>query len=216
MKIFLTGATGFIGAHLRENLLARGDELVCPARRAGPVHPRCRWVDADLGAGGLPFAEWLGGMDAVVNAAGIFRERLGSSFDMLHTQMPVALFKASVAAGARRVVQLSALGADSQAPEAFLRSKHAADEELLDLPLDATVVMPSLVFGTEGASSWQLMRPASMPLLLLPAGWQQRLQPVHVDDVVAAVCTLLSRASPTAGWGSGGRLPLVGPDFAFG
>lgn len=211
MKIFLTGATGFIGSQLRDTLLARGDELVCPARHAGPAHPRCRWIEADLASEKLPFAVWLDGVDAVVNAVGIFRERAGSSFDVLHTRMPVALFQACAAAGVQCVVQLSALGADSRAAEAFLRSKYQADHALLALPLNATVVMPSLVFGTRGTSSRHLLMLASLPLLLLPAGGRQRVQPVHVDDVVAAVCALLDRHGCLYGRVHHERLALVGP-----
>lgn len=215
VKILLLGATGFIGARLRDALLARGDELVCPARRPGPAHPRCRWVETDLAAEVLPWDEWLAGVDAAVNAVGIFREQPGASFDALHTRMPVALFQACVRAGVRRVLQVSALGANALAAEPFLRSKHAADEQLLALPLDATVVMPSLVFGSEGGSSRQMLMLASMPVLLLPAGGLQRVQPVHVDDLVAALCALLD--APAAGPNAGGtasraRLALVGPE----
>lgn len=211
MKILLTGATGFIGARLREELLDRGDELLCLSRRRGPGHPRCQWIEADLTENDLPFAKWLHGVDAAVNAVGIFREGPRSSFEVMHRQMPIALFRACAAARVQRIVQVSALGADPQAREAFLSSKYAADQALLTLAPDAVVVMPSLVFGTHGASSTQLLRLAAMPVVLLPAGGGQFVQPVHVDDVVAALCALLGPDLGDTEPRYSGRLAVVGP-----
>ncbi len=213
LKILLTGATGFIGSRLRAVLLAQGNELVCPARHPGPTHPHCQWIHADLGADDAPFPSWLRGVHAVINTVGIFREQPGASFAVLHTQMPVALFEACVAAGVHRVIQVSALGASADAPEDFLRSKHAADEALLALPLNATVVMPSLVFGAQGASAGQMLALASLPVMLLPAGGHQAVQPVHLDDLVAAVVALLrgAHAGADRSHAQGRRVPLVGP-----
>lgn len=206
MQILLTGATGFIGSRLRDALLAAGHRLVCAGRRAGPPHPRCRWVAADF-TQPVPWHLHLAGVDAVVNAVGLFRESEALRFDDLHVRGPQALFDACVAAGVARVVQVSALGADARAATAYHRSKRAADGHLLALPLDATVVMPSLVFGPEGSSTQGLLALAALPCVPLPAGGGQRVQPLHVDDAVAAIVALLH--APRR-W-RGHRVALVGP-----
>lgn len=209
MKILLTGATGFIGSRLRRTLLAAGHELVCPARHAGPPHPHCRWVEADLAADTAPpWAEHLHGVHAVVNAVGLFSEQGRQSFDALHVRAPVALFDACAAAGVARVLQVSALGVDAAEPTPYQRSKHAADVHLLALPLDATVVQPSLVFGPEGASSRALLALAAAPLVPVPRGTPP-VQPIHVDDAVAAIAALLQ--APAGAW-RGRRVALVGPE----
>lgn len=209
MKILLTGATGFVGSRLRRALLAAGHRLVCPARRAGAPHPQCRWVEADFAADAPPpWHEHLAGVDAVVNTVGLFRERGRQTFDALHVRAPVALFDACAAAGVARVLQLSALGVDAAVPTPYQRSKHAADVHLLALPLDATVVQPSLVFGPEGASSQALLALVAAPLLPVPRGTAP-VQPLHVDDLVAALMALL--AAPAGAW-RGRRVALVGPE----
>src|SRR5436190_2145514 len=83
-----------------------------------------------------------------------------------------ALFEACVTTDVRRVLQVSALGADLDMT-GYQRSKHAADRHLLSLPLDATVLRPSLVFGPEGASTKMFFTLASLPLIGLPAGGGQ-------------------------------------------
>lgn len=213
MKILLTGADGFIGRRLQAELLARGHDLLCLSRRPPqPLGPtgRCRRVQWDLAAPPPPAAAWhalLNGVDVVINAAGVFRAS-AQQFDAVHRRGPVALFEACVAAGVPRVVQISALGADAQAVTAYHRSKLAADDALLALPLHATVLQPSLVFGEEGRSSRWFMCLAALPVLPLPAGGRQSVQPLHVEDLVLALCALLQAPH---GSNSGRRIALVGP-----
>lgn len=209
MKILLTGASGFIGSRLRAALAARGHELLCVGRRRPHDHVG-HWRELDL-VEARDAAAWrplLGGVDAVVNAVGIFREHGRQTFTALHLQAPAALFEACAQCGVQRVVQLSALGADAAAVSDYQRSKAAADERLLALPLDAVVAQPSLVFGTDGPSARLFLGLAALPLLPLPAGGGQPLQPIHVDDAVAALVALVE-AEP--GRWRGRRVALVGP-----
>jgi uncharacterized protein YbjT (DUF2867 family) len=208
MKILLTGATGFIGSHLRRALLDAGHTLLCTGRHLGADSAGCRWAVADFShTTTTRWSELLIGIDAVVNSAGVFRERSDASFADVHGTGPRRLFAACVSAGVPRVVHVSALGADEQAASEFHLSKRAADDYLLSLPLDATVVQPSLVFGLDGTSSRALLVWASLPIVALPAGGAQGVQPVHVADVVAAVLALLRTPER---W-RGQRIALVGP-----
>ncbi len=85
-------------------------------------------------------------------------------------------------------------------------SKRRADDFLSSLPLSSVVVQPSLVYGAGGTSAALFDTLASLPLIPLPAGGLQRVQPVHVEDVVAAVVALLGIDS----WRVG-RIAFVGP-----
>lgn len=206
VRILLTGATGFIGSRLLAALQLRGHEVWCAGRRP-PPHA-IGWLPIDF-AHALTKEDWLpllDDIDCVVNTVGIFREHGTQTFERLHEQAPRALFDACVDAGVMRVVQLSALGVERRRT-AYQRSKHTADAYLLALPLDGIVVQPSLVFGADGPSAARFLILAAMPLLPLPSGGGQ-VQPVHVDDVVEALCALVD-APPEPG--AGRTVPLVGP-----
>ncbi|KQW43279.1 MULTISPECIES: SDR family oxidoreductase [unclassified Roseateles] len=210
MKIMLTGATGFLGGRLLRQLLAAGHQVVCAGRSAPRIeHGRCGWLKLDFAA--TPAAVWvlhLQGVDVVVNLVGIFRESGAASFAAVHTRGPQALFDACASAGVRRVVQVSALGADAQAETEFLRSKYGADRHLLALPLDGCVAQPSLVFAPDGLSARRLLTLACLPVVPLPAGGRQRIQPIHVDDAVDALHALVEWPGGDL---RGRRVPLVGP-----
>ena len=214
MHILITGAEGFIGSALAQALLARGHRLTLAVRdpqRAAKRFPGQRVLAADFAIDHSPGA-WrprLEGVDAVVNTVGIFREQGAQTFEAIHVRAPVALFEACVDAGVRRVVQISALGAAADAPTEFLRSKHAADTALASLPLSSVVVRPSLVFAPEGTSARLFLQLAALPLTPLPAGGAQCVQPIHRDDLVAALVVLVEADAPPALLAAAGPAPLT-------
>lgn len=209
MVVLLTGASGFIGSHLADALLAAGHEVVTVSRKPGSGgDARVRHVPGDFTKDVDP-AVWqprLAGVDVVINAVGIIREHGAQTFELIHERAPCALFAACAQAGVKMVVQVSALGADSAASSRYHLSKKRADDYLARLPVHSVIVQPSLVYGAGGASARLFTTIASLPLTGLPGGGGQRIQPVHIDDVVAATLAILDSPPP-----SGSRVALVGP-----
>lgn len=195
MKVFIAGASGFIGRHLAAALTARGHEVVCGARGPGsrPASPGCvRAVPLDYQAPNpQAWARELARTDVVVNAIGILREAAGQTFDALHVRGPQALFTAAAAAGVRRVIQVSALGADAAAVAAYHLSKRAADEFLATQPLDWAIVQPSLVYGPGGSSATMFETLATLPVMAVPGDGLQQVQPVHLDDLIELLVRLV-------------------------
>lgn len=197
MNILLTGASGFVGQHLQRALQAAGHVVRPVSRRHG----------LDMTRMTQP-ADWqalLAGIDAVVNAVGLIGQTRRQRFEVLHTAAPVALFRACEQAGIRRIVQISALGADAAARSPYHLSKRAADEALRRLDVDGVVLRPALIDGPGGTSAALLRRLAALPVIPVPGSGRQRLQPVHIDDVVAAVLRALQGAPAAL------TLDVVGP-----
>lgn len=184
MNILLTGASGFLGANLAMIMRSRG-HVVRPVSRRHGVDMRALLSPAD-------WLLHLRDIDAVVNAAGIIGSRGPQDFDRLHTRSPVALFRACEQAGVRRVIQISALGADAAAVSDFQLSKRAADEVLPGLDVQGCVVRPSLVYGRGGRSAAMFLRLSALPWIPVVDEGLQLLQPVHVSDVVATVMQALA------------------------
>jgi uncharacterized protein YbjT (DUF2867 family) len=210
MNVLITGATGFLGQHLARALVAAGHQVIAAARDPAQVPKGLahRVVPADF-TRDLSAHDWLPrlvGVDVVVNTVGVLREAGEQSFERLHLRAPQALFEASVHAGVRRVVQISALGADAGARSAYHLSKKAADDFLMRLPLAPVVVQPSLVYGPGGASAHLFNLLASLPLIPLPGRGEPQVQPIHIDDAVQAIVALV-QAHDTRRQ----RVPLVGP-----
>ena len=211
MRVFLTGATGFIGGHLLDALLANGHQVTCAVRRPGCIRRAGTSevvVDFTRDHDAAIWAPRLDGIDAVINAVGIIREDGTQTFDAIHHRAPVALFTACADAGVGRVIQISANGADQQAASRYHLSKKQADDFLAALPVSAAIAQPSVVYGADGTSAAMFTTLASLPLSGLPGGGRQALQPVHIDDLVAVVMRLLVESGPYV---LDKRIPVVGP-----
>ena len=211
MNILMTGAGGFIGSHLVAALDREGYSLTLAVRDVRAARQRWPWarvIHADFSRD-HDIAQWmerLTDIDVVINTVGIIAETRTQRFDALHRDAPCALFKACARVGVERVIQISALGADETAFSQYHLTKRAADACLLAQNINGTVLMPSIVYGP-GANSMNLFRAmAALPLIPLIDQGGQRIQPIHVDDLVRVVIRLLQ--SSVLG---DQRIELVGP-----
>ena len=197
-KILILGGTGFVGRHLCEKL-AEGNyrTTVLTRRRANAKHLQMLpMVDVMEGSAydAAALTPLLAEHDAVVNLVAILHGT-EAAFDKAHVQLPSGLVKACDAAGQRRIVHISSLGADTKAPSMYQRSKARGEAVLFSSNLDISVMRPSVIFGAEDKflntfASLQKIFPV-IPL----AGSTARFQPVWVEDVATAVVRCLEDKS---------------------
>ena len=197
-KILILGGTGFVGRHLCEKLAngAVGDlrATVLTRRRVNAKHLQMLpMVDVIEGSAydAATLTPLLAEHDAVVNLIAILHGSQ-AAFDKAHVQLVQTLVKACTAAGQRRIVHVSSLGADAEAPSMYQRSKARGEAVLLASGLDVSVLRPSVIFGADDKflntfAALQKMLPF-IPL----AGSTARFQPVWVEDVASALVTCLN------------------------
>lgn len=195
MRVLVIGANGFLGSRLVCALRDAGHEPVLAVRNTASVRGAAA-VACDM-ARDIDPEVWkarLEGIDAVVNCAGILRETRTDTFQSVHVDAPLALFRACAKYGVRRVIQVSALGNPSDGE--FIASKHRCDDELAALDLDWLVLRPGLVYSAHGAyGGTALLRAmAAQPaFLLLPNDGMQPLQPLAAEDLAQLVLAALAR-----------------------
>ena len=112
-NILIVGGSGFVGRHLVAALAARGASVTVPTRRRERAKhlimlPTVDVVEADL-RDAAALAGLAAGRDAVVNLAGILH---GPDFKLAHVELAQAVVNACHQAGVKRLLHMSALGAD--------------------------------------------------------------------------------------------------------
>ena len=151
-SVLVLGGSGFVGRHLCQQLAALGYRVLVPTRARERVKnlsvlPTVELVNADVHDASTLTAlvrRW----DAVVNAVGVLHNGRGAnSFAAAHVGLAQKLVDACQTTGVRRVIQISAIGADLAAPSAYLRSKAEAEQILRGAGLALTVFRPSVIFG---------------------------------------------------------------------
>jgi len=221
-NILVIGGSGFVGRHLVAALASRGSRVTVPARRRERARhlfllPTVEVVEADVTEPDV-LPRLAAGRDAVINLAGVLHSRrgrrdergpndYGPDFARVHVELAQAVVAACRGAGVKRLLHMSALGADPHAPSEYLRSKGIGERAALAAEdLAVTVFRPSVIFGPEDsflnlfATLTQLL-----PVVVL-ASPEARFQPVYVGDVVKAFVTALDDPASR-----GKRFDLGGP-----
>ncbi len=207
------GGSGFIGRYVVKRLAQRGHVV-----RVAVRDPEAAQFLKTMGTVGqivllkAPVTDEAGvaravqGADLVVNLAGILAESGGATFQAIHADGAGRVARLAAAAGASRLVHLSAIGADPASPSRYGASKAAGEQAVRQGFPGATILRPSVVFGQEDRFFNRFAGMARMfPIMPVIAG-ATKLQPVYVGDVADAVLAALTR--PDA---EGGLYELGGP-----
>ncbi|WP_420994055.1 complex I NDUFA9 subunit family protein [Cupriavidus sp. 30B13] len=142
--------------------------------------------DADLNAA----VGSLGTDGIVVNLVGILHgeraEPYGAAFAAAHVDLPRRLVDACRSTGVRRLLHMSALGADSAGPSMYLRSKGDGERVVRESALDWTIFRPSVIFGPDDHFLNLFAHMQQIAPVVPLACAQARFQPVYVQDVAQA------------------------------
>jgi uncharacterized protein YbjT (DUF2867 family)/uncharacterized membrane protein len=187
VRVLVLGGYGLIGLAVTRLLIARGVDVIGAGRR--PDHgaarePRARWVRLDLAAPPGDLQQTLGGVDAVINAAGALQDGGGDSLEAVHHTGVAAVLAASREAGVKRWIQISAAGVSPDASTAFFRTKAAGDEAVRMSGLAYAILRPGIVIGPDGYGGTVLMRAvAGAPVIQPVAHADSLIHPVSLDEV---------------------------------
>jgi len=198
--VTLFGGSGFIGRYAVQLLAQQGHVI-----RVAVRHPQQAQFLKPLGDVGqiTPMAASLlvedsvaravAGADWVVNLVAVLYEKGQQTFGALHVEGAERVARLARAAGVSDLVQVSALGADAQAPADYARSKAAGESAVRAAFPAATILRPSLVIGPEDDffNRFAMMARLS-PVLPLIDGGATRFQPAYVGDVAEAIVRALA------------------------
>ncbi len=194
------GGSGFIGRYVVRDLARSG--LTVRVAVTDPGGARFLQTQGKVGqivplaasvADETAVARAVVGADLVVNLVGILFERKPGDFRRLHAEGAGRVARLSAAAGAERLVHVSAIGADPASPSAYGRTKAEGEAAVRAAFPSATILRPSIVFGPEDQFFNRFAGLGRvLPFMPVISG-NTRFQPVYVGDVAGAVLAAAER-----------------------
>ena len=195
--ILLTGASGYVGGYLLEELLRRGHAVRALARnpRPGAFPPavEARKGDAVAGSGlrqalaGCRTAYYL--IHSMGRGSGPVEEFAARDRQAAHN-----FGAAAREAGVTRIVYLGGLGPTGADASIHLRSRHEVAEILRGYVPELVYVRAAMVIGS-GSASFEMMSALvkRLPVMIAPRWVDTRSQPVAVGDVIRTLADVAER-----------------------
>ncbi|WP_114639331.1 complex I NDUFA9 subunit family protein [Polynucleobacter necessarius] len=195
--ILLIGGNGFVGRVIAAQLQLAGYSVLIPsshpaAGRELRMLPKVYVEEADVHEFDdlQNLCARIQPHGAVINLVGVLHDKpatpYGRVFKAAHVDLPKNIITAMQLHGLKRYLHMSALGADSQGPSMYQRSKGDGEAAVKASNLDWTIFRPSVIFGAQD----QFINLFSKLTKLFPvmplAYCQAQFQPVSVDDVATA------------------------------
>jgi len=213
--ICVFGGSGFVGRHMVKALARTGARIrvavrrpneamfLLPAGNVGQIQLFAANVRDDASV-----AEAVKGADVVINLVGLLHQSGRQKFGAVQAEGAGRIAKAAKAAGVKRFIQMSAIGADKNARSSYARSKAEGEAAVRDAFPDATIMRPSIIFGPEDNFFNRFAWMASLsPILPLIGGGKTKFQPAYVSDIAEAAVRILDNPH----W-AGKTFELGGPE----
>jgi NADH dehydrogenase len=192
--VTIYGGSGFVGRYVTRRLAKEGWRIRVAVRRpneaiflrpygaVGQVEPVFCNIRDDASVRAV-----MEGADAVVNCVGILVESGKNRFAAVQAEGAGRIARIAAEEGVARLVHISAIGADAGSASEYARTKAAGEAAVLDAFPGAVILRPSVIFGTEDQFFNRFASMARFGPVLPLVGGNTRFQPVHVEDVAAAV-----------------------------
>jgi nucleoside-diphosphate-sugar epimerase len=214
MRIFITGATGFIGRHLCERLAARGDKVVALVRTPGKTAKLPSGVEVFRGDLSI-FADpktVLPPSDVVIHLAGVVAARREADYAAVNHAAVESLlecvgrqdwkprrflFASSLAAAGPSPDNRAWTEEDPPAPmDPYGIAKAKAEASVRRAPFPTTAFRPPIVLGPGDEASLTLFKAARSGIGVCVAGAPQRLSFVDVRDLADAIVLMADDSRP--------------------
>ena len=197
MAVLVTGATGFIGRRVVSALLAQGNDVRCLVHTPGAeaVLPTDK-VEVHYGSVTDPpaLSAAFYDVDAVVHLVAIIREKGGTTFDRINIQGVENVVQAASTSGVKRIVHVSAIGAQDNPQLSYLHSKWQGEQAVIQSEIPYAILRPSLMFG-EGDEFINALAGLvkALPVVPIAGSGKNEFQPIAVDDAARCVAAAVER-----------------------
>ncbi|MDY0189159.1 MAG: complex I NDUFA9 subunit family protein [Desulfuromonas sp.] len=198
MRIFITGASGFVGTHIVNNLVKAGHSVRCLVHTHLPSNTT-NSIEQFTGDILEPSTLLAGasGCDAIIHLVGIIRPnpKKGITFARLHIEASKNIIQTAQLAGIKRYLHMSAngVGANSNRGE-YLRTKEEAEALVRKSNLEWTIFRPSLIIGQGGDFTRLLHQQVQrLPTVPVIGDGNYKLMPVAVEDIAQGFTKALTQ-----------------------
>ena len=189
----ILGGGGFIGRYLVRNLTKKNYRCIITTRKAFQKG----YLKTQATPGAIELINWnpnnfselkesIKNSDIVINLIGILYETRKQKFYNIHTNIPEAVAKICAESDVKKLIHVSAIGANENSKSLYQKSKYQGEVKALNNFKNTVILRPSVVCGTEDNFTNLFSKLSILPVIPV-VGINYKFQPILVDDVADAI-----------------------------
>lgn len=192
MKIIVLGGTGFIGRKLCDKLVGENYEVFAVGRNDNctDIRQEIEYIQGDIKDYQF-LKKNFDGMDIVVNLVALsplYKPKGGGiEHENTHRKGTENVVRAAEECGVKKIIHLSAVGADPNAVTCYLSAKGKAEEIIKKSNVEWVIFRPSVVFGKGGEFVSFIEKIAPPYITPLPGGGKMLFDPIWIEDFVPLI-----------------------------
>lgn len=189
--ILVTGGTGFVGRNIVRKLVQTGQHVRCLVRKTSNRRA-LEGMPVDFCEGDItdpPSLEGaVRGIEVVIHLVGIIREISPTvTFEKIHAEGASNVVTASVRAGVKKFVHMSAMGTSADAPSRYHTTKWLGELVVKSSGLPYVIFRPSIICGRDdefvNVFANLIRQTWPLPFFTVIGSGQTRMRPIYVGDV---------------------------------
>lgn len=193
------GGSGFLGRYIAKDLAEAGYAVKIISRhpeKATQIKTAAQAGQIHLSRGNInnekDIEKGVKNADLVINLTGILYQTRKQRFAAVHARGAERIAKAARAAEVERFIHVSALGVEHAANSSYARSKLNGEKAVIAAFPSATILRPSIIFGSEDNFFNMFAKIATFsPILPLIGGGKTRFQPVYAGDIAELLVKII-------------------------
>ena len=193
----ILGGGGFIGRYLVRNLTKKNYRCIISTRKAFQKG----YLKTQATPGAIELVDWnpnnfselkdaIKNSDVVINLIGILYETRKQKFYNIHTNIPEAIAKICAESNVKKLIHVSAIGANENSKSLYQKSKYQGEVKALSNFKNTVIVRPSVVCGTEDNFTNLFSKLSILPIIPI-VGINYKFQPILVNDVADALVKVI-------------------------
>ena len=196
MKIFVTGAAGFVGSHLVPFLIKNGHRvtaLVRAKKEKKGIDSDAKVIVGDL----AKLSNWQNALrdnDLIVHLAAQISSKTHDKFRRNNVIATRNLITAAKRAKIKKIILFSSAAVTSIRKDWYSKTKEEKEKIVIKSKIPYIIIRPSMMYGPGDTKNmgWLISIVKKFPIIPLPGGGKFGRQPIYIDDICKIVVKLIS------------------------